>query len=240
MVKSLVLLFLVSPLWAGEFGMYRTDNLVSYYKMNEGGGSVLNDSSLVLPTTATTSGTGQAWTIGFFGKAMDLDGSGGWVAQDTDKFNFRDWTFMCWVYLKSNTGGRRRIYNQQTTSDGSIYLGMAVNDGLLEVFSEKDAVVQAGVVPIPLRRWTHCAVTRKAGTHLAIYINGKLDTKVASTNSDQYNIVSDMGIGVLARTGGELFIGSLDELVALNKALSDGEIAGEYARSLNRRTTLLQ
>lgn len=236
----LAFLLLTSPLYAGGVNS-RDRGLLLLLKMDEGAGTTLGNRQID-GGQASAEGTGQAFSVGKFGKSIDLDGNGGFTFPDASRFDVISWTAAAWIYPETATGGRRRIVQQ---TDVGNFWGLAYNNQFIENLAS-----HGGCSPctsngtVPLYQWSHVVAVKKASEYLRIYINGKRDFNQNTNNFTTWTMAADVGIGVYIPSSNERFIGRLDDVACWNRALSDGEImqlyldgVGEYAVQESRLLT---
>ncbi|MHC4499663.1 MAG: LamG-like jellyroll fold domain-containing protein, partial [Planctomycetota bacterium] len=174
---------------------------------------------------------GPQYVEGVFNQALEFDGT-------DDRVNIvgykgvsvgNPWSFATWFRTTSDGerrnlicwgasgGGNRvtvRIHHTEpdirvASGDGNVNTASHVNDG----------------------NWHHLAVTVKANTttvsypDVIIYLDGQDDTEPA-TDADPWNLGAgvDVGIGVRATHDNRYWLGSMDEVVLYNKALTQEEV----------------
>nr|WP_240159933.1 family 20 glycosylhydrolase [Paenibacillus aceris] len=187
----------------------------SEWKMDEGTGTTVAD------TSGYKNGTlvgGATWTTGKFGKAVNFNGSTGYMNLGGQEIT-GDWTVGVWVNGQSSTTRNEALISGQTSA---IKINQWNKTGKVgfSIFGLKDYVFNYS---IPSNQWTHLAfVGTNNGTSL--YVNGILK----ETNPNKMNgPMTYVGVEVQPGTGTKTsyFKGSLDELKIFNRALNASEIA---------------
>lgn len=160
------------------------------------------------------------WVTGRYGKALELDGKDDWVkvAQSPSILTTaKVLSLALWIYptdaenqgnvveINGNSGWRLRYLKGA---------GLKIYDR-----ANTNSIVKNGVAP--LNTWTHVAVTGD-GTGLRLYANGK---KIGETNKAfAPNLAKDhLSIGTCEEFN-EYFKGLVDEVIVLNKVLSEAEV----------------
>jgi len=86
--------------------------------------------------------------------------------------------------------------------------------------------------------WAHVAATYD-GAFVRHYVNGKIVFSQAETRIFTPTYTGNLGLACQdPSTGGEFFLGSLDEIAIYNYALSPGQISAHYTAGLNTPTPL--
>ncbi len=204
-----------------------SDNLVSYWKLDENAGSIANDSKGVNNGTIT----GATWSQGISGSCLSFNGTSGAVkVPSTLNLNpVYGLTMMAWA--KTTNYATTKIF-QKGDYDGH-GLGLGNWDGwgcqIRLVGNITQVVSWGGGLPI-LNQWYHLAMTYD-GAQLKMYVNGQLRNSMAVTgllyvNSRDLSIGSDDGTQ-------KFFNGSIDECKFFNRALDPTEIQANYSQTGN-------
>jgi large repetitive protein len=208
-------------------------DLVAYFPMSEGGGSVLRDSS-VYKHSGSIQGS-PAWISSPRGTGLSFSGSGQYVTvTDTAALDITNAiTIAAWV--KPAVRGTQDLVKKATNGSVDGYeLALAASTGnppnrpfvrFNQVSGTSDAyrlsAREASIYPVD-GTWIHYAATYDGAT-IKFYINGSLDTLVAKTFTIAINSVP-LSIGGQG-DGTRSFTGGLDEVRIYNRALSAAEVA---------------
>jgi hypothetical protein len=201
-----------------SFTTWIEPNLVSWWKFDEGSGTIAYDSA------GDNDGTvyGATWTTGPIGGALSFDGSGDYVALSSFTVSTNSGTIALWfktsANFSGNYGGQGYLISQNSQYVG--YLTVA-GDGTVpywiigETNTQDDYFVDVeGAAPVGA--WNHVAVSFDNKT-AKTYLNGVLIRTKSVTNSSL----------TLDRIGGrisEFFNGEIDDTRFYDRALSAEEI----------------
>ena len=170
-------------------------------------------------TAADSSGSGNYGTLvntplwipdgGRFGGALCFDGVDAWV--NIPNFSLTgDFTLAAWVSIPGNIGNQDAIAGQEGTGQDINFFAQK-----LRIYDGSDKII-ANTALLP-DFWTHCAITRTAGT-LRLYMNGLLDATSGASWTGGF-IPKAVGRG-----NAGFFGGKIDDLVLYNRVLTDAEI----------------
>lgn len=200
------------------------DGLVAHYAMEEGPGSYRWSVSLgCILDDCEYAGLGRpSWVPGRKGAwAGQLDGSSAMIATPWNYPPSYERTVAFWFRVDGTVPGFATLFNQAPlavtplgaaiSSNGTVF---AFINGLS--FSANDANYADG-------EWHHFAVT-VSGTHARLYLDGQF--KVMLSNVAPFNNGDDIHFGGFAQDGSINlpFNGSFDDIVLVDRALSDEEI----------------
>ena len=195
---------------------------VLLYKMNEGSGAVLNDSS---PNGHVGSIIGATWTNGRYGQALHFDGTNDHVATpDHPSLNLSaSLTLEAWV--RPATGG----FGQGTIISKHLSYALTITE--FPVVRARGAIWRSGflrqvfsMTDLNKDQWNHLALTYD-GTTLALFVDGVLD---------QTNVLSPGGIDTNTKAlclgvnqippGQNWFFGDIDEVRISNVVRTASEL----------------
>ncbi len=228
--------------WMIQMATFRASaqpNPVRFYKMDEGSGSTVLDSSVFnapgtsygspLPTYIT--GVGPSGTALYFNNASQ------WIESDwppSPSLDIRnDFTITAWVNFSSVVNTYPRIFQKgrQIASPTAFSLGINTPGGVLrpEVRARIGGTEYSSVDPsnMSINTWHHIAGVRN-GTSLKILVDGVLKNTVAIPAG-----TIDLNSGQTAYLGGgpvdgRMTDGGMDEVHVSARALSDAEVLAEY------------
>ena len=198
------------------------DNLVSYYKLDESSGAVLD-------VHGSNDGTNNGATPNVTGK---INTAYDFVAANTDYISLGNpanlkitgnITISLWVYLDGTASTNRFV------AKGNSYFFWFSGDNGLGYFAidlDGGAVPNSGTSTTDIRGGWHHVVGVNDGTNLKIYIDGteeSTDTTGGGIVTNDTNVEFGRNVG-----GSEYFDGKLDEIGIWDRALSDNEISDLY------------
>ncbi len=224
-VAALVVVGLCFPVWA-------MDGMVSYWKFDEGNGTIAYDSA------GTNDGTihGAAWTTGQIDGALSFDGSNDYVSVTHDPALdiTGDITISTWIYLNEGAlyeglvtkcvgkGPRNNPYDFRLTLSG-LTLVRADATGHERVYSN---------LKIPLGEWHH-GLVRVENNVPDFYIDGVITRKSADVIFTRTPTGNTKPVLIGARDDGLYFEGIIDDVMIFDRALSAEEIQQLYLGSVN-------
>ena len=205
------------------------DSPVAYYRMSEGGGLVLNDSSgngrngayaggvtLAQPGAIVRSDDSAARFNGGTGRATVVDQAGLDLGDTV--------TVEAWV--KAAVAGQTAVIVEKGTN--AYFLGLSAGAPLWA----KSGVANIATATVTLDdlQWHHVVAT-KATTTNKIYVDG-VDVTGAVTNAALADTAVDLQIAQLAN-GTIRFNGWLDEVAIYGTALSAARVTAHFLRGMN-------
>lgn len=232
------LLLCLAPILSGS-GYYNTSfnsgneglftGLLAAYSFSEASGTTTADKSghgnnLTLTNTTWTSS-------GHTGEAVSFNGTTSRaVAGINASLSFPSgYSAMAWVYTTSDSGSDEHIIVSVEYS-GNYPITMECFD-YVDADGQCDCIIQSSgnwttttsTVKIPLNTWTHVACTYD-GSHQNIYINGALNSSLATTGVvDSGSNYVDVGYSV--NDTGDNYPGIIDDVRVYNRSLSAAEVA---------------
>jgi hypothetical protein len=220
-----IFLFLLSFIPASAATILKPANnlgLVAYYHFNEGTGITAGDASGQGKTATLTGGT--AWTDGYHGKAVAVDGvddSLNTASPVTTATN--NITFSTWVYWEDTSDFANFAYNGDGGSNGYGFIvsgGACANGnkvGILVGGINCDALSSS--YSLSSNKWVHLTAVRDAGTW-KLYVDGVLVVTGGSTSPNTPTTATYPATG--------LFHGKIDDMRFYNRVLSPAEISRLY------------
>ncbi len=202
---------------------YLSDGLVGYWKMDE---TAANGCTGGANDSCDSSGNGfdAAWnggvttTTGKFGAGSIFDGSGDYMTvPDNSTLDLAtNMSFSAWIKTSASCTFCGLIYHD------IVYLAVVSN----RVGWYSDGW-RAGTTTVTTGNWTHIATTYSSTTReLKFYVNGQLDKTDTNVGPPSAS-ANPIGIGA-NYVGADPYTGSLDELRAYNRVLSDDDIRNLY------------
>jgi hypothetical protein len=227
----------------------------SYYKFDEGNGTIANNTGFAgsaVNGTLVAGGGGTNPTVdsmwdnsGKFGKAIELDGSGDYVSiPDSDgvnDFNYnQDFSVSTWVKIPAtqlNTTASNNMILEKWSGVGAYSYVLRVLNQTTAVVADRGKIYFArydGTVAPSLTSKTalndnnwHHLIFSKVGGNLYLFVDGKQDATTADTTTTTTTNASGLFIGQRG-SGGYYFNGSVDELKIFNYGLTSDDAKLEY------------
>jgi hypothetical protein len=231
----------LSAVRAYDFYLNLASAPVGYWRMDEGSGTALGDSSGNGRAATVTGGT---WSGGRLGsgitadetaladKTVTLSGGGQYAATSGPVIRTdTSYTVSAWVRLKTTTANAT-VLTQAGATNGGFQLYYSTTHGWVFNRHATDAtgttIVRAiSTIPYQANRWTHLAgVYDLTARQLRLYVNGAL---AGSTSFDYtpWNATGPLQIGRLKYNGAfqEYWPGDLDEVRVYDRVVYPDEIA---------------
>ena len=203
-------------------------SLVGWWRFDEGSGTIAYDSS-GNGNDGTFNGDPQ-WVVGYFGGALEFDGSDDWLDCGSDpSLDLTKWTITFWLKINENKNysafiikegcceGIAENYEVLAYEDGHFHFPITFTDG-----SRTYVNTSAGVCVVG--EWAHFAYSYDAAEGRRFYKNGSLIFEDAESGTPQTTTES-LSIGneqLLSR-----FVnGTMDDIRIYNHALTQEEIQG--------------
>lgn len=216
--------------------MALTDNIISYWKLDESSGNAADST----PTGNTLTNVNTvAFVPAKIANGGDFERSSAEYFQITDAaqtgLDFSDaLTFSCWMNAESFDAGTEATFISKRLGAGnqrSYHWKIGVAGSGLGLLWYTDGSSIGGNLSVA---WTpststyyHVAVT-KSGTTVKFYVDGaQLGTDQTGSNATIFNGTAPFDVGAFS-TDAQYFDGILDEVGVWNRALSGAEIAQLY------------
>src|SRR3989344_980246 len=204
-----------------------TSGLVGYWKLDENSGTIVADSSGRGNTGTNVGGT---WLDSYTNSGISFDGSSDKYVTTSDSnsldINGTAITMSAWakptstnygqIITKLNIVSTNMPWDIQLYTNDYFYTAIKTDsNGFAEIRSANTA---------SFGQWQHL-VTVYNGTNIIFYVNGVQ----SSIGSQSGNIVTnDQNLYLGGIAGGEVFLGSIDEIRIYNRALSAGDVNQLY------------
>lgn len=223
MNKKILLVMLLGIFMLGLGSAALTDNIESYYKLDETSGVVL-DSLLI--NNGTNNGATRGVT-GIIDNAFDFESS------NSDNVNLNsarlptgtnaDFSISAWVNVESHTVERMVVAQKQEAEAGRFSISIDSTGKLKSFLGGSSSVTLLGTTTIPTGHWSFVTATRNSGT-IKIYLNGSEEDSATSTQAIS---------GTNTRIGStnlpvDFFDGKIDEVGIWDRALILTEIEELY------------
>ena len=202
--------------------------LVGWWKMDEeaGSGTAADASGNGNNATLTGLNSASAWTTGHTGGALNCDGSGGALVNDSASLDgiTTGVTISAWVYRSTATTGYSAVLSRETGTTGGDLYDLGLSGDNAGFYGSAGGVFSTTAVPIGT--WTHLAVTSE-GSAARVYVNG---TQVTSRNSSAVFRADTSKVVICGNQNDasgaiqERWNGLVDDLQLYNRALTATEI----------------
>lgn len=214
----LLLLSLIVPGYAFK------ENIVAAWTMDEGSGKTVHD--VANGNDGEIKG-GAKWVDGKFGKALNFDGSSGYVEipfnESLRVINQGDFTLAAWFMPNAVPTENKEVFQQgDKNGTGRTWLFIAANVG--EIRSWLGGAGTYSGVNVKAGEWYHAAVVVTEGGNtdtVQIYVNGKQSgnplQKAMEDSEGNYFIGCHKNLT-------NFWDGIIDDVVLFNKALNEDEI----------------
>ncbi|MFA5864770.1 MAG: LamG domain-containing protein [Phycisphaerae bacterium] len=217
----------ILAVWASSVSAAKLPIIAHWSFDKDQGTTTLLDSGankLDVPLVPADTGEKVKTVKGIVGQALELTGKEKAVFSLTNKkLNIKaPFTIACWVRIKNAIQADNSIFinTSRTGKDG---YRLFVNWRMFFYRWGDGTQINSTYASILLDKWYHLAVTNDGKTK-KIYVNGSLDKSEKSDNSQPAVNYESCGIGNYFGTERNRFIGLMDELCILGKALSDDEV----------------
>jgi len=232
--------FLVSILATrvSAFAATCPSGMVSYWKFDEGSGTIASDSVGANPGTLVG---GTVWTTGKVGNALSFD-SASWVSMSDNGLpaGSNPRTLEAWIKTSDPRNGAIFVYGTPGVGGGLFYVGNNdpwgySNDIWISQWGEQ---IRTDAVNIMDGNWHHVAVVKSDSDyfgHYDIYVDGILRVSGYMHTNTVLSGVATIGSYEpdIIRGWMDQFIGQIDEVAIFNRALSAEEIQQQYQDGLN-------
>lgn len=205
--------------------MALSDNLLSYYKLDESSG---NASDSVGSNTLTNVGT-ATYSSAKINNGVDLNGSSQYLnGGNVLNLTTGAWTFSAWIKV-TTTGSYEFIGGRSESGFSSDWYMRVTNTNKAEIEFRNGASADLviGAVTVADNTWHHIVGLRN-GTNVLLYVDGSAD---GSATDNNYNCSNSLDFHLGADSAGALnfkFNGQIDEVGIWNRALSSTEITELY------------
>lgn len=214
-----------------------TPDLASHWRLGEPSGSTsaFDETLLQNGTYAGTPVLGAAGALtADANTALTIDGAGDtFSAPDRAEYDVNGFTVELWVKLNAygDTTQYRAIAEKGYTAaqrNWLIALGSNANGQLTYGFGDGTTNIgRRSVGSLSVGTWTHVAFTHVPGSKIQLYLNGVLDSELATTATPVTSTapieLGDNGEGIAVASA------SYDELAVYRRALTASEISAHYA-----------
>jgi hypothetical protein len=206
-------------------------NLIGWWKLDETSGLIAVDSSGLGNDGTLPEMTGNEWTSGIVGGALEFDGTNDYVSvpnssslQLTSALTMAGW-------IKANSWGSGTdvdIIARKGEGNPNNYQ-LSIADGLATLYlDDGDGSGLRGDTLLNTGQWYHVAATWD-GTTVRIYVDGVLDNDPPDSRGGTID-TDTRAFYIGGRSGADLLDGILDDVRLYNRALSEAEIKNLVTR----------
>jgi hypothetical protein len=194
------------------------------WPLDEGAGSVANDTA---GSSHMTLYGNTNWVTGVRNKALHFDGNGDFAETAAPVVNTQaDYSISAWVTLAALPGNYASAVSQDgRETENPFYL--QYGQGAF-AFSTPGGRRARYVVTPQLNRWYHLVGVR-AGNELRLYVDGQRVGDITANAATASTGPLAIGRAKYAGNNTDYWNGSIDEVQAFGRALSDGEVSTLYA-----------
>jgi hypothetical protein len=200
-----------------------TDNLESYWTMDEGSG---NAADSVGGRTMTDNNT-VANAAGKVNSARDLESG------SSEYFSHAGWTWYAaysiqmWVKPESMTSADNYVGLFCRGDAASMASLLLKSNGKLAYYADIGSYDGTGATTLTNGNWFHIVVTYSAGTGIIVYVNDAVDVDTADSGAPS-TTARQTQIGFDHQVGTRLFDGVVDEVGVWSRVLSAAEVTELY------------
>jgi autotransporter-associated beta strand protein len=161
---------------------------------------------------------------GYKGQAIRFDGSNRYLSLPMGIVNSSSFTFGAWVYWNGGSSGQR-IFDFGNSTDQFLFLSPGISGQMrLGLRNGSGTTTSISTTALPAGSWQHVAVTVQ-GASAKIYLNGILQAQGSLPDPALSGTLRNF-IGKSQWSSDPLFNGRIDEVVLIDSALTEGQIAG--------------
>ena len=197
--------------------------LVGHWRFEEGSGTIANDAS-GNGNHGTLNG-GPKWVVGYFGGALEFDGTDDWLDCGNDpSLDLTTWTIAFWLNVNQNKNYNGFVikgldaaenYEVLGFADGSFHFPITHTDGSRTYLNTAAGIIVEG-------EWAHFAYTYDSAEGRRLYKNGSLVFEDAESKTPQASTTS-LAIGN-EQPMSRYVDGAMDDVRIYNHALTEVEI----------------
>ncbi|WNG31582.1 glycoside hydrolase family 2 [Cystobacter fuscus] len=196
-----------------------------YWPLDEGSGTVGRDTTAG-HSDVTLHGN-AAWKAGVLGQALHFDGNGDFAETASPVMDTRgDYTISAWVTLDALPGNYATAVSQDgRRTENPFYL--QYGQGAF-AFSTPGGKRARFVVTPEIGRWYHLVGIR-AGGEVRLYVDGARKANITAGPAEISTGPLALGRAKYAGGDTDFWAGSIDEVQAFGRALSDSEVSALYS-----------
>jgi len=210
---------------------YLSTNLVAWWKLDEGSGSTVIDSSVY--TNAGSTVNSPYWTnavpsLSFanpYSLCLNGNTQGCVIADSTSLKPTSAITVAAWINPNNVTANKIIVDHQSGAPYYGYIMLMLTNKFLVNAAYNVNGKDVVSVSSIATNTWTHVLFTYDSAD-IRIYINGVLDKTTVATGAVSYTVTQSLTLGKRAVSGiSSPFNGLLDDVRIYNRALTSNEVS---------------
>jgi hypothetical protein len=202
--------------------MALTDDLVSYWKLDESSG---NASDSVGSNTGTN--TGVTYAASKINNGAVFSGSGSDTSYNfgdstTLRFGTGSFSLAFWLYLNGTPAADKSLFNKDP--DGTKFFSTIKTDRTIRIKNLINTTTDYYSSALTADTWYHVVILRDGNTQ-KIYLNG---TENLTTNGTAVDISASGSSLTFSKASNDYFKGGLDETGIWSRALSSTEVTALY------------
>ncbi len=206
-------------------------NLIGWWKLDETSGLTAEDSSDFGNDGTLPEMTGDEWTNGIVGGALDFDGTNDYVSvPNSSSLQITSALTMAgWIKAEGWGSGTDVDIIARKGEDNPNNYQLSIADGLATLYlDDGDGSGFRGDTLLNTGQWYHIAATWD-GTTVRIYVDGVLDNDPPDSRGGPID-TDTRAFYIGGRSGTDLLDGILDDVRLYNRALSEAEIQNLVTR----------
>ena len=196
-------------------------DLVGYWKLDEGAGTTVADSSGAGHNGVFAEGTPE-WVEGMFGKALKFNGSNKVEIPDHPDFHLEDAVSMAlWIKPEAGQPDYAKPFIKQKSGEYPYAIQYSSNGESIRATVNASARFDTSTTPNFVGQWGHLCMTYD-GSAVILYKDAEEVARIAASGKLQQN---DLSLSIGGRLGSsQNFIGVIDDVRLYSRALTVEEI----------------
>ncbi len=202
----------------------RQTNLVGYWNLDDGSGSVASDNSGKGHDGAVINAT---WMNGVAGNALKFDGDGDWIQiPNSIDINFgagEEFAISLWV-KSDGTDSEQSLLSKRGNAGYQVWF----NPGNEHFRIDEGATFTSVYFSFPFDNFWHNIVVMRNTTHVSVWIDGVLQNSTPDNTLADLTDTIDLSIGSEYLWAPSTMTGAIDDIKIYKSALTPSEISNNY------------